>query len=89
LSPGAANEQLANEANEMRRERNEPARPHGGRVYELIRAGPDGSCWRAADGVEVRLAAAERERGLDFARGHLRAGITPVVRVLFGVVFAR
>jgi hypothetical protein len=73
----------------MRRERNEPARPYGGRAYELIRAGPDGSCWRAADGVEVRLAAAERERDLDFARGHPRPGVTPVVRALFGAVFAR
>ena len=78
---------MANEAPEMRRERNEPARPYGGRAYELIRAGPEGSCWRAADGLEIRLAAAERERHT--ARGHTRSGVTPVVRLLFGVVFAR
>ena len=78
----------ANEAPEMRRERNEPARPYGGRVYELIRAGPDGSCWRAADGVEVRVAAAERER--DTARRHMRQVVfTAAVRALYGVVFAR
>ncbi|MET0345567.1 MAG: hypothetical protein ABW218_04835 [Casimicrobiaceae bacterium] len=51
-----------------------------------MRAGPEGVYWRAADGVEVRLAAAERER--DMERRHVRSGI-PVVRALFGVVFAR
>jgi len=74
----------------MRRQRNEPARPYGGREYELIRAGPEGSCWRAADGVEVRLAAAERERrNPDLAGAHLRLGVSPVVRALFSAVFAR
>ena len=78
---------MANEAPEMRRARNEPARPQGGREYELVRAGPEGVYWRAADGVEVRLAAAERER--DTERRHVRSAVAPVVRALFGVVFAR
>ena len=78
---------MANEAPEMRRQRNEPARPYGGREYELIRAGPEGICWRAADGLEIRLAAAERER--DTASERMRSGVTPVVRALFGAVFAR
>jgi hypothetical protein len=71
----------------MRRARNEPARPYGGHEYELIRAGPEGSCWRAADGIEIRLAASERERGT--SRRHSQSGVSPVVRALFGAVFAR
>ena len=73
----------------MRRERNELARPHGGREYELVRAGPEGVYWRAADGVEVRVAAAERERERRTARRRTRLEISPVMRTLFGAVFAR
>jgi hypothetical protein len=47
----------------------------------LVRAGPEGVYWRAADGVEVRVASAEQ----DTERRHLRSGVTPVVRALFGV----
>ncbi|HET9046071.1 MAG TPA: hypothetical protein VFO33_03865 [Casimicrobiaceae bacterium] len=72
----------------MKRARNEPARPYGGREYEWIRAGPEGSYWRA-DGVEVRVAAPEREREREIARQHLRSGVAIVVRSLFGAVFAR
>ena len=72
----------------MKRARNEPARPYGGREYELIRAGPEGSYWRA-DGVEVRVAAPEREHEREMARRRLRPGVAPVLRALFGAVFAR
>ena len=74
---------MANEANEMRRARNEPARPYGGHEYELIRAGPHGSYWRA-DGVEVRVAAPERENERDTAGRTIRSRVTPVVRAFFG-----
>lgn len=42
--------------------------------------------WRAADGLEVRLAAGERER--DTAKGRA-TGFTPLLRAFFGGVFAR
>jgi hypothetical protein len=38
------------------------ARPHGFRDFEFVRAGPDGAYWQAADGMVVRVAAAERRR---------------------------
>jgi len=43
--------------------------------------------WRAADGLEVRLAAAEREK--DTAKRRATTGFAPVVRAFFGGVFAR
>ena len=93
MLPGADEHPLANEAPEMRRARNEPARPYGGHEYELIHAGPEGSCWRASHGVEVRIAAAEREREQDLStetvRARIPAGATPAIRALFGAVFAR
>ena len=72
----------------MKRARNEPARPYGGHEYELIRAGPHGSYWRA-DGVEVRLAAAERDLDMKSGKSGARAGVAPAVRNLIGAVFAR
>jgi hypothetical protein len=38
------------------------ARPYGFRDFEFMRAGPDGTYWQAADGMVVRVAAAERRR---------------------------
>jgi hypothetical protein len=43
--------------------------------------------WRAADGLEVRLAAAERER--DTAKGRMPSGLAPMLRAFLGGVFAR
>jgi hypothetical protein len=37
--------------------------PHGFRDFVFVRAGPDGAYWQRADGMVVRVAAAERERG--------------------------
>jgi hypothetical protein len=37
-------------------------RPHGARNFVLLREGPEGTLWRAADGMVVRVAAAERRR---------------------------
>ena len=36
------------------------ARPYVFRDFELIRAGPDGTYWKAVDGMVVRMAAPER-----------------------------
>ena len=36
------------------------AEPYGLRDFEFVRAGPDGAYWRRADGMVVRMAAAER-----------------------------
>ena len=72
----------------MKRARNELTRPYGGHEYELIRAGPHGSYWRA-DGVEVRLAAAERDLDPESGRSRARARVSPVVRDFIGAVFAR
>ena len=77
---------MTNEALEMRRAK-EPARPYGGREYELIRAGSEGLYWRASDGVEVRVAAAEREP--DTARQGRRSGDLPGVRAFIAGVLAR
>ena len=68
----------------MRRERCEPGRPYGRLVYELVRAGHEGTYWRAAEGVEIRLAAAELERGK--AREHSALGLIPFVRAFRGVL---
>lgn len=38
------------------------ARPHGFRDFEFVCAGPDGAYWQAADGMVVRVAAAEHRR---------------------------
>jgi hypothetical protein len=46
----------------MKRANMEFARPHGFREFEFVRAGPDGAYWHAADGMVVRVAAAERGR---------------------------
>jgi hypothetical protein len=78
---------MASEAPEMRRARSEPARPYGGREYELMRAGPEGIYWRAAEGVEVRVAAAERQS--DPPQQRRRSAVMPGVRMLFGAIFAR
>jgi hypothetical protein len=43
--------------------------------------------WRTADGMEVRLAAAEREK--DTAAGRATTGFILVLRALVGGVFAR
>jgi hypothetical protein len=44
----------------MKRANVEFARPYGFRDFEFMRAGPDGARWQAADGMVVRVAAAER-----------------------------
>jgi len=44
----------------MRRAKENFARPYGPRDFEFVRAGPDGTCWVSADGMVVRIAAAER-----------------------------
>jgi len=77
---------MTSEAPKMRRAK-EPARPHGGREYELVRGGCGGLCWRARDGVEVRVAAAEREP--DLVREDRRSGVSPGVRAFFAGVLAR
>jgi hypothetical protein len=46
----------------MKQANMEFARPRGFREFEFVRAGPDGAYWRAADGVMVCVAAAERGR---------------------------
>ena len=46
----------------MKRAKVEFARPCGDREFEFMRAGPDGARWQAADGIVVRVAAAERGR---------------------------
>lgn len=38
------------------------AEPHGFRDFEFVREGPDGAYWQAADGMVVRVAAAEHRR---------------------------
>jgi hypothetical protein len=44
----------------MRRTRCEPARPYGGRHYELVHTGHEGTYWAAEEGIVVRLATSER-----------------------------
>ena len=50
------------EAHKMRRAKENFARPYGSRDFEFVRAGPDGACWVSADGMVVRIAAAEDTR---------------------------
>jgi hypothetical protein len=50
------------EANEMKRAKANFAMPYGLRDFEFVRAGPDGTYWRRADGMVVRMAAADTER---------------------------
>ena len=58
----------------------EPVRPYGGRDYELMRRGREGTYWEAAEGLIVRVAAAERER-------RVRAGRSVPARVTLATVF--
>jgi hypothetical protein len=51
-----------NEAHKMIRLLEELQRPHRRDHYELIRGGREGLYWQAADGLIVRLAAAEAVR---------------------------
>ncbi len=46
----------------MKRARENFVAPYGYRDFEFVRAGPEGAYWRAADGMRVRLAAAEGGR---------------------------
>jgi hypothetical protein len=46
----------------MKRLKEDFARPYALRDFEFVRAGPEGAHWRSADGMVVRLAAAEGER---------------------------
>ena len=46
----------------MKRARGAVRRPYVVRDFEFIREGPDGTVWQAADGMAVRIAAAERPR---------------------------
>jgi hypothetical protein len=46
----------------MKRAKENFAEPYGLRDFEFVRAGPDGAYWRRADGMVVRMAAAERGR---------------------------
>ena len=45
----------------MRKQREELQRPHGRAEAALVRGGPQGMYWQAADGLVVRVAAPERE----------------------------
>ena len=46
----------------MKRSNENFAEPYGLRDFEFVRAGPDGAYWQRADGMVVRMAAAERGR---------------------------
>ena len=65
----------------MKREKMKWARPHGIRDFELVRAGPDGAYWQAADGMVVRVAAAEHRwapaREADAGDASVAAGEMP------------
>ena len=50
------------EAQKMRQAKQNFARPYGPKDFEFVRAGPDGACWVSADGMVVRIAAAEDTR---------------------------
>lgn len=43
-------------------------RPYGRDDLAFVRERRDGACWRAGDGLEVRLAAPEREARLERGR---------------------
>jgi hypothetical protein len=44
----------------MKRAREDFAGPYGLRDFEFVGAGPEGAYWQRADGMVVRMAAAER-----------------------------
>ena len=44
----------------MKRVKEFVRRPYAVRDFEFVREGPDGTVWQAADGMMVRIAAAER-----------------------------
>ena len=46
----------------MRRAKENFAKPYELRGFEFVRAGPEGTYWHRADGMVVRMAAAERGR---------------------------
>jgi hypothetical protein len=46
----------------MKRAKEDFAMPYGFRDFEFVRAGPDGAYWQRADGMVVRMAAAEGDR---------------------------
>jgi len=46
----------------MKRAKADFAEPYGLRDFEFVRAGPEGAYWQRADGMVVRMAAAERGR---------------------------
>ena len=46
----------------MKRAKENFARPYGPRDFEFVRGGPDGAYWVSADGMVVRVAAAEETR---------------------------
>ena len=48
----------------MKRAKVRDVRQHGLRDFEFVHAGPDGAYWQAADGMVVRVAAAEHRRTL-------------------------
>ena len=50
------------EANEMKRAKANFARQYELSDFEFVRAGPDGAYWQRADGMVVRIAAAEGDR---------------------------
>ena len=60
-----------NEAHKMARLLEELERPYGRDHFELIRAGRDGIYRRAADGLIIRLAAAEAVREAESVARHL------------------
>jgi hypothetical protein len=47
------------EAPQMKRALENFAGPYGFRDFEFVRAGPEGAYWKRADGLVVRIAAAE------------------------------
>src|SRR5437762_10608088 len=62
LFPARGRQDNDREANEMRRAKENFARPYGLREFEFVRAGPDGAYWQRADGRVVRVAAPEGDR---------------------------
>ena len=52
----------------MRRTKEEPERPYGRDDLAYVRGGTAGTCLRGRDGLEVRLAAPEREAPVERER---------------------
>ncbi len=52
----------------MRRMTEEPERPYGRDDLDYVRGGKAGTCLRGRDGLEVRLAAPEREAPIERER---------------------